>query len=263
MPNTPVRAAAEGMPEISRRYFLTNTVAVGAAAATVALPVVAEAAAPAEHAVIRVNHLAKELSVAMGDWMEDMDRESRGGYSHWVAIVHPANLIENPVSFRNSADAHPDAELFRLVAKFEEADAEMKRLGDIFDQHERIYYDGKPKQPKWEDFDDQPKWTDETTLLEIKTFTSDKRLSAFDQARAKWERADRRFRKSCGYDAAEKPYRASVSTAGDIVHEILQTPAHTPQGMLMKIRLANEWGETDECLEHLVTDIRRMVGRLV
>lgn len=85
MPNTAVRAAAEGSPvetTISRRTALRGLLALPAAAAPIAI--MATPSEAAEYPVDKVNRLAEELSLAMDEWCADI-----GGI--WRAHILPAS----------------------------------------------------------------------------------------------------------------------------------------------------------------------------
>jgi hypothetical protein len=67
----------------------------------------------------------------------------------------------------------------------------------------------------------------------------------------------------CGYAEADANYRHAMDVADDILQQLIEAPAYTFQGMLVKVRLAPDWGKTDDCLEFLEADLSRMVGEAV
>lgn len=72
MPNTAVRAAAEGMPDETRRRTMAMTGAglMAALAASLAATPAKPDALAAEHPAERINRLARELSEALNHWQE-------------------------------------------------------------------------------------------------------------------------------------------------------------------------------------------------
>lgn len=91
------------MKKISRRLFLRSIPPAVAVGTVVGVPAVAEA--KAELPVTRVNRLAKELSLAMDVWIDDLAYPSIER-DIWKAHVYPASYCQYPVSFEN-IDARP------------------------------------------------------------------------------------------------------------------------------------------------------------
>ncbi|HEV2901542.1 MAG TPA: hypothetical protein VGX71_27625 [Pseudaminobacter sp.] len=83
MPNTPVRAAAEGMPTINRRNLLTGT-AVTAAVAFMASP--ADADASPLIALIQAHKAAKAAFLEAIDLQEDMDKSYFAGSKKEIIV---------------------------------------------------------------------------------------------------------------------------------------------------------------------------------
>jgi hypothetical protein len=107
MPNH-VPAAAEGLPAINRRSLLGGLAAASAASAAGATAVVAATHDPTlvEPARARVNRLADELSVALGDWMAEEEQRLRAAgnpdpRAYWIAHVHPASHSTYPFILEN------------------------------------------------------------------------------------------------------------------------------------------------------------------
>ncbi|TIX16687.1 MAG: hypothetical protein E5V41_12800 [Mesorhizobium sp.] len=164
MPNTPVRAAAEGMSDYPRnpqsKGFVRNLLmgwssrasdapatseqerfmnqhvnrrnvfASSAAMAAAAIPFESSNAEPVEAPLDKVNRLARELSLAMDDWMADLG----GAKDEFVAEIFPSKAREFPIGFRhNLGDWSPDEELVSLAQEFKEAEAKWCELRDQCD----------------------------------------------------------------------------------------------------------------------------------
>jgi hypothetical protein len=141
MPNTPVRAAAEGMPKITRRKALALTGAFTASAAMVTVSDVAAAAAEPEHPWQRANRLAQELS-------EVLDECDSG---RWHARVFPSSSNEYPVVFGNtkaqeSAKTHVSPKLRGLI---EAHRAARDALREAMDATDKALIKGKPSKAAW------------------------------------------------------------------------------------------------------------------
>jgi hypothetical protein len=130
MPNT-VPAAAEGLPEISRRKALTVTgseiiaALTGLAASTMPTP-----ALPApidENAHARIRRLSRELSIAMDEWTADVGEG-------WHVAVWPKSEREHAVLFVQdgaTAQAEANSPAMRLFRKWRKLwDASLKTDDD-------------------------------------------------------------------------------------------------------------------------------------
>ncbi|MGK6313698.1 hypothetical protein [Neorhizobium sp. DT-125] len=96
MPNTPVQAAAEGLPSIHRRRLLIGLAAASATTASLAVPDVAEPATiedPAE----RAKHVAKQLAQAMKELNPDRDYEVRFTEDNSFVYILPSRKPQLPV----------------------------------------------------------------------------------------------------------------------------------------------------------------------
>ncbi|CAH2400526.1 hypothetical protein [Mesorhizobium ventifaucium] len=225
MPNNHVRAAAEGMPAINRRRLL-NLTGAGLALAATSATLRKAAAAPIDAA--------------------------------------PAE--------------HPDAELFRLDQEMEEVHARMETASEanstLSDKIEALL---PPRPPKWEG----PDMTDHLHEMNL-----DGRLRDMDEIpepiRA-WfkERGEQRaankalqdaYHAKCeeinregGMDAAEEAFNAVCSEEWEIGRRIFAVPAHTLEGMVVKIRAGERLGlenlaDPSEAYLSIAADIRRLAG---
>ncbi|MCF6099848.1 hypothetical protein L2252_10510 [Mesorhizobium muleiense] len=230
MPNTTVRAAAEGMPAINRRRLLNLTgagLALAATAATVLkAPAAPIAATPAEH---------------------------------------------------------PDAELFRLDQEMEEAYSQMNRAAKLCKRLDRkcekLY---PPDPPKWE----EPPMPEDVRVafhaMTVKDMGTNRPAiyaawsnevkeqraanNGLQQAyQAKWQEINR----ESGLDAAEDAFGVRVSEVDEFAKRICSIPAHTFEGMAVKLRAhvrcggeieKEEMYTDDYAFASIAADIRRLAG---
>ncbi|RLP22909.1 hypothetical protein [Mesorhizobium sp. YM1C-6-2] len=96
MPNTPVRAAAEGLPKITRRLLLRTGVLAGAAVTPMVIPAAAES--PSD----RLRRLCQELQDALAEFCD----------GQFMAEIYPSNHPTESFAF-HSADASPQETLAR------------------------------------------------------------------------------------------------------------------------------------------------------
>ncbi|RWI22893.1 MAG: hypothetical protein EOQ92_18435 [Mesorhizobium sp.] len=237
MPNTSVRAAAEGMPDVNRRRLLNLTGAGLALAATAAT--------------------VRNVSAAPID----------------------AALAE-----------HPDAELFRLDQEMEEAYARMKRMeraSSRADRKARKAAGPEPIRPfEWER--QQPKMPEHLSEMHrvamksvlvgdlLKNDWLPEPVRAWFEAREKekarveaaWDEYSAK-RDALGYDANEDAFNACVSEVDEFTKRICSIPAHTFEGMAVKLRAhVRSGGEIekeemyldDYALASIAADIRRLSG---
>lgn len=174
MPNTPVRAAAEGMPSYpqKRRWIVffrklpmpwhsragtepaepskpvesfmnqhVNRRALGPAAAAFASISIVPAqafAAQQEYAVARVNRLACELAGAMDEWMADLAID--GVPDLWKAHIYPASHTNHPVAFEHLGAAGEDMAPQKPLSKVAELEsvfqAEWQKHRDMLPTHD-------------------------------------------------------------------------------------------------------------------------------
>lgn len=88
-----IRAAAEGLPEITRRQALATALTVAFAAPADAAQEVPAVELPHD----RVRRIAKDLAYALKDW----NNEIGGPGSYWVARIYPVGLARHPVCFES------------------------------------------------------------------------------------------------------------------------------------------------------------------
>lgn len=107
--------------QLSRRAAFAATTAL---AATV-VPFEASAADLVEAPVDKVNRLARELSLAMDDWMADLG----GAKDQFVAEIYPSKAREFAIGFRHNLGGwSPDEELIALAREFKLAEATWKTV---------------------------------------------------------------------------------------------------------------------------------------
>lgn len=130
MPNTTVRAAAEGMPKVNRRSFLGSSVALALPTAALAIVTHTEAAAVAETPLDRVYRLADELSAAMGVWRDEM--EIVGCYASIECVVQAERADGvRPIRFQPIRHFTPEQRVAN--AQRELVDANKARYPEISD----------------------------------------------------------------------------------------------------------------------------------
>ncbi|PRD41360.1 hypothetical protein C5748_21980 [Phyllobacterium phragmitis] len=91
MPNATVRGAAEGLPTLTRRLFLRNSAAAGAALAVVSAPVIADAIQQENPDLLRIGD---QLAGAVEEFRTaDQKLEEARAHFDAIAPVLPAELI--------------------------------------------------------------------------------------------------------------------------------------------------------------------------
>jgi hypothetical protein len=177
---------------------------------------------------------------------------------------------------------HPDAELFRLDKEMEEAFIQMNRQARVCERVsrkcEKLY---PPEPPKWED-PDMPDHLHEMSLDRrirdvgeipepIRAWLKERREQraangALQEAyHAKWAEINREG----GVDAAEEAFNACCSEHDDFAKRICSIPAHTFEGMAVKLRAhVRTGGEIEKAEMYLddyafasiAADIRRLAN---
>ncbi|RWA59455.1 hypothetical protein [Mesorhizobium sp.] len=128
--------------------------ATTATAATI-IPVDALPAFPIETPVEKVHRIAKELSLAMDDWMADLG----GDKDAFVAEIHPSKAREFPIGFRHNLGGwHPHGELILLSLQFQELEikclAAREMCHDVVCDFEKKFGEDRDRVPfdKWEPY---------------------------------------------------------------------------------------------------------------
>ncbi|TIP22709.1 MAG: hypothetical protein E5X67_36215 [Mesorhizobium sp.] len=227
MSNITVRAAAEGMPAINRRRLLNLTGAGLALAAT-------------------------------------------------AASVRNASATP-PVA---AAAEHPDAELFALEKEMEAAHARMETAAEanstLSDKIEALL---PPRPPKWED-PDMPDHLHEINLDRrlrdmgeipepIRAWFKERReqKAANEALHDAYHAKIAEIHREGGVDAAEEAFNACVSEVDEFTKRICSIPAHTFEGMVVKLRAhVRSGGEIekeemyldDYAFASIAADIRRL-----
>ncbi|RWH93737.1 MAG: hypothetical protein EOQ89_04880 [Mesorhizobium sp.] len=226
MPNTTVRAAAEGMPDINRRRLLNLTGAGLALAAT---------------------------SATLGK-----------------ASAEPTDA---------ALSEHPDAELFRLDQEMEAAHARMNQQAKVCKRIDRkcdkLF---PPNPPKWEEPDmpeDVRLAFQAMTVKDMGTINRPAIYAAWSNEVKEQEAAHEALRVAhrakvdeiqlkFGVGAAEDAFDASVSALYAVGRRILATPANTLEGLLIKLRVADnldlQHAVENDALVSIAADIRRWTG---
>ncbi|MER9159075.1 hypothetical protein [Mesorhizobium sp. M0778] len=242
MPNTPVRAAAEGLPAISRRTIL---VGLGAATATAVT-------------------LGKAESTAL---------TKAGGFQE--RKESPMNMINHRSHFECA-----DAELFRLDKELEEAHARMERAAKVCRKVgrrcEKLY---PPRAPEWKEPDMPEDVRAVFNSMTIEDMALNNRPAIYaawskeikeqkaankalhDACHVKWEEINREG----GVDAAEEAFNAICQEEWEIGMRICAVPAHTLEGMKVKLRVSDMLGlakfaDPNEAFLSIAADIRRLAG---
>lgn len=222
MPNNHVRAAAEGMPDINRRRMLNLTGAGLALAAT--------------------STIAGKASAA--------------------PIAAPAE--------------HPDAELFRLDKEMDKATAAMNRAlkaaRRIDRKCDKLF---PPEPPKWKEPDipeDARAAFHAMTVEDMVHNRSgiyddwckevEKQRAAHEALRASHLAKVDEIQREFGADAAEEAFDDSVSALYAVGRRIFATPAHTLEGLLIKLRVVDnldlQHAAENDALVSIAADIRRL-----
>jgi hypothetical protein len=130
MPNTPVRAAAEGMPSINRRKALAIT-GSGLVAALAGLAASVQKAPAAALVVEQPWEKAKGLAHDLSDALNHLDD------GVWDALVKPSMSTASPVWFRQDMSKRPpDADLLALGR---ELDRELAFYDGLRQECHRLY----------------------------------------------------------------------------------------------------------------------------
>ncbi|TIP43673.1 hypothetical protein [Mesorhizobium sp.] len=239
MPNTPVRAAAEGMPAINRRRLLNLTGAGLALAATAASVRNASAtppvAAAAEHPDAELFRLEQEMEAAHAR-METASESNSALSDKLEALLPPRPLHptdwkspEMPAHLKQQWDDGLKNVLFGDLAKRDWQSEPVRAWFDAIDR-------GKAQV--------QASWDEWSTLR------------------------DERYRER-NFDALEEAFNACVSEVDEFTKRICSIPAHTFEGMAVKLRAhVRSGGEIekeemyldDYALASIAADIRRLAG---
>lgn len=136
MPNTPVRAAAEGMPDVTRRNALVTTGAglmaalVGSLAVTPAKANAAPAIVPQELPVDRVNRIAWELADALNTYAD-----GRFHAEIYPSLPHDYPVIMVHTKAREQGKTLVSMQFRELVAAYDAAEkalvAAMRKTDDV------------------------------------------------------------------------------------------------------------------------------------
>ncbi|WP_419693567.1 hypothetical protein ACN2CC_20820 [Mesorhizobium muleiense] len=237
MPNTHVRAAAEGMPAISRRRLLNLTgagLALAASAASVrnasATPPVA---APAEHPDAELFRLDQEMEAAHAR-MKRMERASSRADRKALKAVGPRPT--HPSDWKSpSMPEH--------LSEMREAALKSVLFVDV------VNTDWEPAPVRaWRDAIKQEK----------------------AQVRAAWDEYWAKL-KDLEHDANEDAFNACVNEVDEFTKRICSIPAHTFEGMAVKLRAhVRSGGEIekeemyldDYAFSSIAADIKRLVGEV-
>jgi hypothetical protein len=233
MPNTTVRAAAEGMPNVNRRRLL-NLTGAGLALAVTAAGVRKAPAAPidAEHPDAALFALESEMEEAHAR-MKRLERASSRADRKVRKAVGPRPL-------------HPtDWEAPPMPAHLKQQwDDALKQV--LFVDVGAGNWEPAPVRA----------WRDEVKKERTRV------EAAWDEYSAKL--------KELGYDAKEDAFNASVSELDDVAKRIFAIPAYTFEGMAVKLRAHVRCGGEiekaemyvdDYALASIATDIERLTGK--
>lgn len=232
MPNTYVRAAAEGMPDVNRRRLLNLTgagLALAATAASVRNASATPVAAPAEHPDAELFRLDKEMEAAHARMERASTANSRAS-DKIEALLPPRPL--HPTDWKSP-----------------QMPAHLKQLWDdglknvLFVDAAKGEWEPEPVRA-WRDAIDRGK----------------------GQVQATWEEwsdlRNERYREH-NYDALEEAFNAHSKEEWEIGMRICAIPAHTLEGMTVKLRVSDRLGledfaDSNEAFVSIAADIRRL-----
>jgi hypothetical protein len=227
MPNTPVRAAAEGMPSINRRRAMLGAGATAAALAVTSLP--AEPSSHPDEALFALERefdaaaRVKELAVRVCTKAEKKAAKASGPRP---IMPHDWEVIKTKM---------PDD-----IAALHSAALQNIRFGDALDmkwhpEPVRAYYAARSEE-----------------RAKVK--------AAWEEWDAKWRAALKQF--DC--ERLEEEYEARLDELHAIGGRIFETPAKTIEGVAVKLRAGDALGlqdfTDDVVLDSVAADIKRLAG---
>jgi hypothetical protein len=165
------------------------------------------------------------------------------------------------------AVGNPDAELFRIEAEFNVASDAMQAACDkAAAVDERVRSLLRPM-PAWQPLpDDLDAALHEMTIKDLfedhplapalRKHTEDN-----DQRHEAWKAECDDITRQSGLPEAEEEQERTIDAAGDIAESLLDMPALTLAGMLVKLRVHERWTfDESELLKSIAADIERMAG---
>ncbi|MBZ9981349.1 hypothetical protein LB521_09275 [Mesorhizobium sp. BR-1-1-8] len=221
MPNTAVRAAAEGMPALNRRRLLLGLAAASTAAAAITVAPGVHSAEPAAHPDAALFLLDKEMDKA-------------------TAAMNRALKAARRIDKKCDKLFPPEPPIWEEPAMPEDVRTAFNAMTvqDLVDNRAAIYV----------------AWCKEVGEQRA----AHKALRAAH--RAKVDEIQREF----GADTAEDVFNESVSAQYDVGERILATPANTVEGLLVKLRVADDLdlhhAAENDALVSIAADIRRWAG---
>lgn len=260
MPNTSVRAAAEGMPNIDRRNALALAGSgVAAALATMALP--ARAVAAAEEApVTRVNRLAFELSGAMDDWMADLGVD--GVPDLWKAHVYPASQSAHPVGFEHLGRGAGGSKVAELEAAFH---AEWQKHREMLPEHnaaEIAYFTEREKLERPVLRETSPEEIEairRLTIGELRDFKSfGNAADEYAEALRAYAKADALARRRTGFAKIDRAFVRQLDRAYAAANRLARCPAQSFSDIAAKARVHRVWEFDGDDINYIMADIARV-----
>ena len=230
MPNTTVRAAAEGMPEINRRRLLLGLAAASTAAASLSIPA---ATAPLENPRL----------IELGDKLEALEAACLSARDKVYAI-----------------EAHWAPRWPKTPAALLGEGTEIDRDFQGYAIHER----GRPMIHQTYGSTHDIGWRLENARRIVRGRTIDKRKIR-GAGRAEWEQELARLRrlqpiaklhearrtrvmKQSGYKEAKKAREIAMRNLGDLVSEAVALPATGMAGVMIKAQVLAAWGRYADAL---------------
>lgn len=263
MPNTSVRAAAEGMPNVNRRNALALAGSgIVAALATVAAPT--RAVACTEAPVTRVNRLAFELSGAMDDWMADLGVD--GVPDRWKAHIYPASQSTYPVGFEHlGRPVTGTSKVAQLEAAFQ---AEWQRHLDMLPEHdaaEQIYFEERSKLVKpvmKETTQEEIEAIRRLTIGEMRDFKSfGSAAREYAEAQRAYNKAEWLVRRRTGFTKIDRAFARQLDRAQAAANRLMRCPAQSFADIEAKARVHRVWQFEGDDINHIMADIARIAGR--
>lgn len=258
MPNTPVRAAAEGMPTLSRRTALAMTSAGLVSAITVlSRPAKAAPAATVEAPVTRVNKLAKELSSAMDEWMVDLGVD--GVPDRWKAHIYPASQHSHPVMFEHLDTA--SAAVAELEAAFHAEWKTLRAMEPGLNAAEARYYELRGWPPKLGEMtDEEVDRLRRTPVADLVKLPPSRANVEHTEAMRAYEKAERAAARKTGYGKLDKAYGAASKRCEEKAQALLRHPVWTLDELAAKVRVHRVWEYDGQDFEFIMNDIARIAG---
>ncbi|BCG88527.1 hypothetical protein MesoLj113c_46370 [Mesorhizobium sp. 113-3-9] len=223
MPNVPVRAAAEGMPNLSRRRLLLGLAAASTAAAvgTVAAHAGAKAAPVENPDLIAIGNLTPAIEQAYVDAWEHEESVVRKWAPKWPTA--PAALTAKP---SHSSELERDffgAHHGRHIYTSDYFEWRLDRAGRALKS--RSTSPGSTRDGWRADFDEASR------LLVVAK---------------KYERRTASIQKASGYTSAWKARHAAAQALAAHITAVLDQPDITIEGMLIKAEALAVWGRVPE-----------------